>query len=184
MTDEGDRAERNGSVKLPSLLKYARGPQDAERLLPVLYVRSHLAPLDPPHPALRTTFPRKGGRAVPGDLIFNRFGAERTREISLASLSDVLTPQFGASRPERGVEFRIRDLAAPRDRIVERRAQREQFRFAFLDESQPLTDDLACRTVATLADHALDEPLPPLANRYVHCRLPRSFAVPHNINCA
>src|ERR1700733_11529022 len=27
--------------------------------------RSHLAPLDPPHPALRATFPREGGRGSP-----------------------------------------------------------------------------------------------------------------------
>ena len=76
--------------------------------------------------------------------------------------------QLRPSRPQRGVELRIRDLAAPRDRIVERRAQREQLRFAFLDEPQSLADDLTCRTVATLADHPLDKSMPTLADRYVH----------------
>jgi hypothetical protein len=88
------------------------------------------------------------------------------------SLADALAPQFGASRPERGVQFRIRDLTAPHDRSVERRAQREHLRFSFLDERQTLADDVACRAVTTLADHALDKSTLTLADRYVHQRLP------------
>jgi len=63
MTD-GDRAERDGSVELRSLSNYIRGLPSTERLPRVSRVRSYLAPLDP-HPALRATFPRKGGKGFP-----------------------------------------------------------------------------------------------------------------------
>src|ERR1700684_3730888 len=62
MTDEGDRAERDGAVDPRSRSRYTTELPTVERLRHMLDVRSHLAPLDPPHPALRATFPREGGR--------------------------------------------------------------------------------------------------------------------------
>jgi hypothetical protein len=47
MTD-GDRAKRDGSVALHPISQFTIAPQSAKRLRHVPYIRSHLAPLDPP----------------------------------------------------------------------------------------------------------------------------------------
>src|ERR1700677_4475544 len=69
----GNRAERDGSVELRSLLRYTPAERRGKRY--VSHDHSHLAPLDSPHPALRATFPRKRGEGVPAprDLAFKRF---------------------------------------------------------------------------------------------------------------
>jgi hypothetical protein len=60
MTDEGIEWSSMGP-RCSLTFEIATERQSAKRLRHVSYVRSHLAPLDP-HPALRATFPREGGR--------------------------------------------------------------------------------------------------------------------------
>src|ERR1700677_1864882 len=64
--DEGDRAERDGSDRSTCDAIDRRPPALSDISKATGVQRSHLAPLDPPHPSLlrNDTFPRKGGKVV------------------------------------------------------------------------------------------------------------------------